>query len=64
MGTGKNGILRAEEAVAGYANVIEALREIIIYPIIYSEESRKLGLKVRILPPPQKKNPHKFLLTK
>eukprot|EP00268_Persea_americana_P057363 TRINITY_DN6872_c0_g1_i3.p1 TRINITY_DN6872_c0_g1~~TRINITY_DN6872_c0_g1_i3.p1 ORF type:complete len:549 (+),score=129.69 TRINITY_DN6872_c0_g1_i3:229-1875(+) len=45
MGTGKNEFWRAEGAVAGYANVIEALREIIIYPIVYSEESQKLGLK-------------------
>ncbi|XP_058080438.1 cell division control protein 48 homolog B isoform X2 [Magnolia sinica] len=40
---------RAEESVAGYANVIEALREIIIYPLIHSRQSQSLGLKTSLV---------------
>ncbi|MQL72886.1 hypothetical protein Taro_005268, partial [Colocasia esculenta] len=36
---------RAEEAVAGNARALQALRELIIYPIVYSREARILGLK-------------------
>ncbi|KAJ3705985.1 hypothetical protein LUZ61_009690 [Rhynchospora tenuis] len=36
---------RAEEAIAGNKRALEALRELIIYPFLYSRESRKLGLK-------------------
>ncbi|OVA00815.1 AAA+ ATPase domain [Macleaya cordata] len=38
---------RAEEAIAGNAEALEALRELIIFPIQYSKESQKLGLKWR-----------------
>ncbi|XP_020096663.1 cell division control protein 48 homolog B [Ananas comosus] len=36
---------RAEEAIAGNSRALEVLRELIIYPFLYSEESKKLGLK-------------------
>ncbi|VFQ82627.1 unnamed protein product [Cuscuta campestris] len=35
----------AEEAVAGNAEAIRTLRELIMYPLLYSQESKKLGLK-------------------
>ncbi|EXB44853.1 Cell division control protein 48-B-like protein [Morus notabilis] len=36
---------RAEEAIAGNAEALEALRELITFPILYSREAQKLGLK-------------------
>ncbi|XP_073006319.1 cell division control protein 48 homolog B isoform X1 [Typha latifolia] len=36
---------RAEYAIAGNSRALEALRELIVYPFLYSNESRKLGLK-------------------
>lgn len=36
---------KAEEAIAGNAEPIRALRELIMYPLLYSQESKKLGLK-------------------
>lgn len=36
---------RAEEAIAGNNGALEALRELIIYPFLYSNESKNLGLK-------------------
>ncbi|XP_043706821.1 cell division control protein 48 homolog B [Telopea speciosissima] len=38
---------RAEEAIGGNAEALEALRELITYPLQYSRESRKIGLKWR-----------------
>ncbi|KAJ4969009.1 hypothetical protein NE237_015710 [Protea cynaroides] len=38
---------RAEEAIAGNGEALEALRELITYPFQYSRESRKVGLKWR-----------------
>lgn len=37
---------KAEEAIAGNAEAIQALRELICYPLMYSREARVLGLKV------------------
>lgn len=37
---------RAEEAIAGNAQALEALRELITFPLYYSCEAQKLGLKV------------------
>lgn len=37
---------KAEEAIAGNAEALRVLRELITYPLLYSAESRKLGLKV------------------
>lgn len=37
---------RAEEAIGGNREAVEALRELVSFPIIYSREARKLGLKV------------------
>lgn len=37
---------RAEEAIAGSGRALDALRELIINPFLYSRESRKIGLKV------------------
>ncbi|CAK9186210.1 unnamed protein product [Ilex paraguariensis] len=42
---GKNSRWRAEEAVAGNAEALQALRELITYPLLYSREARMLGLK-------------------
>ncbi|XP_057777370.1 cell division control protein 48 homolog B [Salvia miltiorrhiza] len=36
---------RAEEAIAGNFEALQALRELISYPILYSRESKSLGLK-------------------
>ncbi|KAK4376586.1 hypothetical protein RND71_002882 [Anisodus tanguticus] len=36
---------RAEEAIAGNVEALRVLRELITYPLLYSAESRKLGLK-------------------
>lgn len=36
---------RAERAIAGSSRALQALRELIIYPFLYAEEARKLGLK-------------------
>ncbi|KAL6332513.1 hypothetical protein AAG906_008550 [Vitis piasezkii] len=36
---------RAEEAIAGNAQALEALRELITFPLYYSCEAQKLGLK-------------------
>ncbi|KAJ3669809.1 hypothetical protein LUZ60_010133 [Juncus effusus] len=36
---------RAEDVIAGNGRALEALRELIIYPFLYSRESKKLGLK-------------------
>ncbi|XP_076885330.1 cell division control protein 48 homolog B-like [Bidens hawaiensis] len=36
---------RAEHANAGNAEALQALRELITYPILYSHQARKLGLK-------------------
>ncbi|KAI5352832.1 hypothetical protein L3X38_005724 [Prunus dulcis] len=38
---------RAEEAIAGNAEALEALRELIIYPLLYPREGQTLGLKWR-----------------
>nr|GMD25592.1 cell division control protein 48 homolog B [Ipomoea batatas] len=35
----------AEEAIAGNAEALCALRELIMYPLLYSQESKKLGLR-------------------
>ncbi|XP_062111417.1 cell division control protein 48 homolog B isoform X1 [Humulus lupulus] len=35
----------AEEAIAGNAQALQALRELITFPTLYSREARKLGLK-------------------
>ncbi|XP_008784367.1 cell division control protein 48 homolog B isoform X1 [Phoenix dactylifera] len=43
--SGRDGKWRAEEAMAGNSRALEVLRELIIYPFLYSNESRKLGLK-------------------
>lgn len=37
---------RAEESIAGNAMALQALRELIIYPLVYSREASILGLKV------------------
>ncbi|KAF9595456.1 hypothetical protein IFM89_000374 [Coptis chinensis] len=36
---------RAEEAIAGNSEALEALREVITFPILYPREAQKLGLK-------------------
>ncbi|KAL4586753.1 hypothetical protein LXL04_011397 [Taraxacum kok-saghyz] len=36
---------KAEEAIAGNAEALQALRELITYPLLYSKEARQLGLK-------------------
>ncbi|KAK6133953.1 hypothetical protein DH2020_032311 [Rehmannia glutinosa] len=38
---------RAEEAIAGNSEALQALRELISYPILYSREAKKLGRKWR-----------------
>jgi len=38
----------AEEAIAGNAEALQALRELITYPLLYSREAIQLGLKVSL----------------
>lgn len=41
-----NGHWRSEEAIAGNAIALQALREIIVYPSVYAREAQMIGLKV------------------
>ncbi|KAJ1433086.1 P-loop containing nucleoside triphosphate hydrolase [Sesbania bispinosa] len=43
--TSSNNQWRAEEAIGGNAEAIQALRELIIYPLHFSRQAQKLGLK-------------------
>lgn len=43
--SGSNNHWRAEEAIGGNTQALQALRELIIFPIHFSHEARKLGLK-------------------
>ncbi|XP_058183141.1 cell division control protein 48 homolog B [Rhododendron vialii] len=43
--TGDSSEFRAEEAVGGNAEALQALRELITFPLLYSRQSRKLGLR-------------------
>ncbi|XVE85733.1 hypothetical protein DITRI_Ditri17bG0114700 [Diplodiscus trichospermus] len=36
---------KAEEAIGGNAEALQALRELIVFPLLYSREAKKLGLK-------------------
>ncbi|KAK8522831.1 hypothetical protein V6N12_056526 [Hibiscus sabdariffa] len=36
---------KAEEAIGGNAKALQSLRELIVFPILYSHEAKKLGLK-------------------
>ncbi|KAH1131961.1 hypothetical protein J1N35_003339 [Gossypium stocksii] len=40
-----DGQWKAEEVVGGNAKALQALRELIVFPLIYSREAQKLGLK-------------------
>ncbi|GMN42017.1 hypothetical protein TIFTF001_011230 [Ficus carica] len=40
---------RAEEAIAGNAEALQALRELITFPILYSREAQTLGLKTSLV---------------
>ena len=41
---------KAEDAIGGNTEALQALRELIIFPLHYSREAQKLGLKVKLLP--------------
>ena len=41
---------RAEEAIGGNAEALQALRELIIFPLHFSHQAQKLGLKVHFAP--------------
>ncbi|CAN1319483.1 Cell division control protein 48 homolog B [Linum perenne] len=43
---GENKRWRAEDAIAGNTPALDSLREIITFPLLYSRQARKLGLKV------------------
>ncbi|XP_020218216.1 cell division control protein 48 homolog B [Cajanus cajan] len=43
--SGSNNHWRAEEAIGGNTQALQALRELIIFPLHFSHEARKLGLK-------------------
>lgn len=36
----------AEQSIAGNTEALQSLRELITYPLLYSHEAKKLGLKV------------------
>jgi hypothetical protein len=40
---------RAEEEIAGNAEALQALRELITFPLYYSRDAQRLGLKVTTL---------------
>ncbi|CAN1319491.1 Cell division control protein 48 homolog B [Linum perenne] len=42
---GENKRWRAEDAIAGNTPALDSLREIITFPLLYSRQARKLGLK-------------------
>jgi hypothetical protein len=42
---------RAEEAIAGNAEALQALRDLITFPLYYSTQAHILGLKVNSSPP-------------
>lgn len=42
----RTGRWRAEEVIAGNRAVLEALRELVTYPVLYAREARVLGLNV------------------
>lgn len=41
---------RAEEAIAGNAKALQALRRLIILPLLFSREAKKLGIRVTKTP--------------
>lgn len=41
---------KAEDAIGGNAEALQALRELIIFPLHYSRQAQKLGLKVKFFP--------------
>lgn len=41
---------RADEVIAGNSEALQALRELISFPILYSRESKIIGLKVHNSP--------------
>ena len=46
-GNGSENQWRAEEAIAGNSDALKALRELIIFPLLFSQEAQKIGLRVR-----------------
>lgn len=46
-GNGSENKWRAEEAIAGNSEALKALRELIVFPLLFSQEAKKIGLKVR-----------------
>lgn len=41
--------INAESVVAGMAAPLQALRELLLWPIMYAKEAKSLGLRVRFL---------------
>ncbi|XP_038893114.1 cell division control protein 48 homolog B isoform X1 [Benincasa hispida] len=44
-GNGGENQWRAEEAIAGNSEALKALRELIIFPLLFSQEAKKIGLR-------------------
>ncbi|KAL0538834.1 hypothetical protein IC582_022994 [Cucumis melo] len=44
-GNGSENKWRAEEAIAGNSEALKALRELIVFPLLFSQEAKKIGLK-------------------
>ncbi|KAG6601479.1 Cell division control protein 48-like B, partial [Cucurbita argyrosperma subsp. sororia] len=44
-GSGSEHQWRAEEAIAGNSDALKALRELIIFPLLFSQEAQKIGLR-------------------
>lgn len=42
--------INAESVVAGMAAPLQALRELLLWPVMYSKEAASLGLRVPLLP--------------
>lgn len=46
-GNGSEDQWRAEEAIAGNSEALKTLRELIVFPLLFSQEAKKIGLRVR-----------------
>ncbi|XP_022149087.1 cell division control protein 48 homolog B [Momordica charantia] len=44
-GNGSENQWRAEEAIAGNSEALQALRELIVFPLLFSQEAREIGLR-------------------
>lgn len=46
LDNGRDNQWRAEEAIAGNSEALDALRELIVFPLLFSQEAKRIGLRV------------------